>query len=195
MVALRCCVNSVRDEDSWTEGAGADASLVTSSRAFMRSRTPRSPTSRDLVLCSLSMTGVAGQMHVSYAVPGSCSKSNAGYDTVLYGTSPNTLTYKVSASNVTYTTASLCIYDATMSGLQPQTKYYYQIASRSFSFVNQPARDGGKVYAVLADFGMARLPTCVCPPPLHSVYAYPCACLRRCEDVRVWVTRCDALQA
>lgn len=46
------------------------------------------------------------------------------------------------------------IHTAKMTGLKPNTEYAYQVeGGDKASFVAAPERDGGNVYAVLADFG------------------------------------------
>ena len=49
-----------------------------------------------------------------------------------------------------------CMFDGIMTGLSANTKYTYTISSGAVSgtFTNGATRDGGKIYAVLADFGL-----------------------------------------
>lgn len=51
---------------------------------------------------------------------------------------------------------SLCLFDAELSGLKSNVRYYYRPegGAETFSFVADPMRAGGNTYALLADFGI-----------------------------------------
>lgn len=125
----------------------------------------------------LTLTGIESEMHVSWAEStGTCSSSG----TVTYGINNNnnhhhnavdeplTTTQTVSGSSYLYKTGMgvpLCLWDATMTGLKPNTPYTYTISNSgsstimkdiTFNFTSAPdnQRNGGKIYAVYADLGM-----------------------------------------
>jgi hypothetical protein len=93
-------------------------------------------------------------MHVSWATVG----STVGSTTIAWGTSPKSLTNKAAAESYVYSTSMstpIVLYDGVMFGLAANTRYYYTVGKLAtvFNFTNQPVRDGGKIYAVLADLG------------------------------------------
>jgi hypothetical protein len=103
----------------------------------------------------IALTGVAGEMHVSFAsnVP-SCSGAAIG---VSYGPTPD-VPLRAAAAGALLTSGMatpLCIFGATMTGLPAGTAYYKIDGSTElFSFVaGAPARAGGNVYLVMADYG------------------------------------------
>lgn len=99
----------------------------------------------------LTLTGIDTEMHVSWTILGACTATSK----LVWGTSPSF----GQSSDVTgyhFVESDLCIYDYTITGLGANTQYYYQAGdSATFSFTNQPVVTGGKVYALLADFGIA----------------------------------------
>ena len=105
----------------------------------------------------ISLTGKPTEMAVSFAsTQGSCS----GSATVAYGTSPSTLSQSASAPAVPFSggsrTSPLCTYFTTLKGLNNNTDYYYSVAGgETYKFRNQNARAGGRVYALVADMGVA----------------------------------------
>jgi len=99
----------------------------------------------------LTLTGKAGEMAVSWVeMSATCSTMK-----VAYGTSAGSLPQGVTSAGYAWTRFNMCMHDAVMTGLAPNTRYYYAINGRNFSFVNAPARQGGKIYAIYADFGLA----------------------------------------
>ena len=80
---------------------------------------------------------------------------------VQYGLSPSALTNTAAASSqaVNMNNWAAVMNQAVMTSLTPNTTYYYRVGSDAagwsqvYDFINQPARNGGAIYAVYADFG------------------------------------------
>jgi len=104
----------------------------------------------------LSLTGTASSAAVSFVVRGASCPSRS----VAYGLQAANLSAAATAVGRLYAGGAsadpLCLYDAELTGLAPNTRYYYQPqgGAQTFSFTNAPARPGGNVYALLADFGL-----------------------------------------
>jgi hypothetical protein len=95
-------------------------------------------------------------MHVAWVTVGERQTST----TFRWGVSGTSLTNVGNATAYDYRTGMatpIMLMDGTMTGLLPNTQYFYTVgdASYVFNFTNQPVRAGGKVYALLADFGLA----------------------------------------
>ena len=84
---------------------------------------------------------------------------------VLWGISPSSMIAREPAATTAFTGNGWTAYmnHALISGLAANTTYYYVVGSTKeghcevFSFVNEPKRVGGDVYAIWADFGEARV--------------------------------------
>lgn len=105
----------------------------------------------------LSLTGKPTEMSVSFAsTKGGCS----GSASVAYGTTPGSLSKSSSAPAVPFSggsrTSTLCTYWTTLTGLSNNTDVYYSIeGGETYKFRNQNNRQGGRVYALIADMGVA----------------------------------------
>ena len=103
----------------------------------------------------ISATGLRGEMSISWATQGATETS----EVVSYGTSTALGSNATGASSLlTHSMAvPLRIHVATLTGLQPNTVYYYapgEWSGAPLSFTAQPSREGGKVYAVFGDLGL-----------------------------------------
>ena len=107
----------------------------------------------------LSVIGVPGVMHVAFAVDNwACAEADVR--SVAYGLSETALDMEAFAYGYGYTSGMgrpLCLFDGDMAGLAPNTRYFYRVEGldETFSFVNEPRRAGGNVYAVFGDMGAA----------------------------------------
>lgn len=95
-------------------------------------------------------------MALSIAVPNGACRGSA---TVAYGTSRGALTSSASARAVPFSGGAqakpLCTYFTTLTGLANTTYYYSIEGGATMSFRNQYSRAGGRVYALMADMGVA----------------------------------------
>lgn len=102
----------------------------------------------------IALTGVAGEMHVSFASNRSCDARV----TVAYGPTPalgSTATATGALLSAGMDTP-LCIFGAVLTGVaRGGARTYYKVDgdATGFSFVAEPARAGGNVYLVMADYG------------------------------------------
>ena len=105
--------------------------------------------------CSfITTTGVAGEMAVSWVTAGSAASS----EVVAFGTRSGALSSNATGTSSVFTDGgaidAITIHVATLTGLAAATQYFYQVpGGAELAFTNQPARAGGAVNAILADFG------------------------------------------
>jgi len=105
----------------------------------------------------LSVTGVAGEMHIAFAV-NDMHCTSADTRSIRYGLSADAMENYAFAYGFSYTagmTLPLCLFDGDLNGLMPNTRYWYNVEGMTevFSFINAPEREGGNVYALMGDFG------------------------------------------
>lgn len=115
----------------------------------------RSITSATPKQVHIAFTGKKSEMQVTWSHEGvdACSGSALS---VKYG--PTTSLGSTAEAKSDYlSSASLCTYTATMTGLTGQNaEYHYNVGgSTTYSFTHNPIRKGGKIYAAFADFGLA----------------------------------------
>lgn len=102
----------------------------------------------------VSLTGVAGEMHVSFVSNASCAAPVA----VAYGGAPGALSRSADAAGALLTSGMdvpICIFSATLTGLAAGSTTYYRIDgdNETRAFANAPQRAGGNVYLVMGDYG------------------------------------------
>ena len=109
----------------------------------------------------LAPTGSDSSVAVSWVTRGTAAASeHVGYGAAVPTSSSATATSFVfdGTSAGGFAINPLRIHNAVLTGLLANTTYKYQLggnASVTHSFVNAPARAGGKKYAVFADLGLA----------------------------------------
>ena len=104
----------------------------------------------------LALTGARGEMDFEFFTAGAGAR-------VLWGTAPGALTASAAAAAtpVELNTWRAVSNVALMAPLSPNTTYWYVVGdavngfSALASFVNEPAREGGAVWAIYADLGLA----------------------------------------
>jgi hypothetical protein len=101
----------------------------------------------------ISVTGVPGEMHISFVSDAPCSQPLR----VAYGPTPD-VALNASAAGAMLRTdmaAPICIFGVTLAGLAQGGTTFYRIdgSNETFSFPVAPSRPGGNVYLVMGDFG------------------------------------------